>query len=363
MQPRIQALYEYMNDQSMDALLVTLPAHIFYLTGFRSEPHERFLGLVLVKGESPFLLVPAIDLEAAQAAANHIPHIHTHSDTDNPYEVLSKLLPRTIGKFGLEKSHLTVSRFEALTAACGAREYADIDEALRAMRVIKSTEEIIVMRRAVRMIEDVLQAGIAHVRPGVSELDLVAELDYRMKKLGADGPSFDTMVLAGEKSALPHGIPGDRKVQNGELLLFDLGVYLDGYASDITRTFAVGDIDDKLKDIYETVLAANRKAIEAVRPGVTLASLDRAARDTIASRGYGEYFMHRLGHGLGLDVHEYPSVHGQNEERLAAGMAFTIEPGVYVAGLGGVRIEDDVIVTEDGVEVLTSFPKELTVIG
>ncbi|MCQ6559817.1 M24 family metallopeptidase [Paenibacillus mendelii] len=363
MQTRMQALHEYMNERSMDALLVTLPAHVFYLTGFRSNPHERFLGLVLVKGESPFLLVPAIDLEAAQAAAKQIPHIYTHADTDNPYEVLSKLLPSKLSKFGLEKSHLTVSRFEALSAAADAQAYVDIDEVLRSMRVIKSPSEIVMMRRAVRMIEDVLHAGIAHVKPGVSELDLVAELDYRMKKLGADCPSFDTMVLAGEKSALPHGIPGDRKVQSGELLLFDLGVYVDGYASDITRTFAVGDVNDKLKEIYETVLSANLKAIEAIRPGATLASIDRAARDTIAAKGYGDYFMHRLGHGLGLDVHEYPSVHGQNEERLAAGMAFTVEPGVYVAGLGGVRIEDDVIVTEDGVEVLTAFPKELTVIG
>lgn len=352
-----------MEEQALDALFVTLPANIYYLTGFRSNPHERFLGLILVKGHEPFLLVPALDKEAAGTAAKGISRIYTHTDTDNPYEVLQKLLSAAVRRVGLEKTHLTVSRFEALAAAIGADAYFDLAAELQSMRMIKSAEEIAMMRKAVQVIEDVLHAGVAQVKPGVTELDLVAELEYRMKKLGADGPSFDTIVLAGEKSALPHGVPGNRSVREGELLLFDIGVYVDGYASDITRTFAVGDIAPKLQDIYETVLAANMRAIEAVAPGATFGSLDRTARAVIAGKGYGDYFMHRLGHGLGLDVHEYPSVHGDNEQQLAAGMAFTIEPGIYVPGLGGVRIEDDVVVTAHGVDVLTTFPKELTVIG
>jgi Xaa-Pro dipeptidase len=231
------------------------------------------------------------------------------------------------------------------------------------MRLQKTPEEVVRMKRAVEVVEAVLRAGLEKVKVGVTEIEIVAELEYQMKRLGAQGPAFSTMVLAGEKSALPHGKPGDRKIQAGELLLFDLGVYVDGYASDITRTFAVGELDTKQREIYETVLAANLAAIDAVKPGVTLASLDKAARDLIASRGYGDYFIHRLGHGLGMDVHEYPSVHGQNMDTLVEGMVFTIEPGVYVPGTGGVRIEDDVLVTADGVEVLTTFPKELTVIG
>jgi len=363
LQQRMEALYRYMEEQSLDALLVTLPAHIYYLTGFRCQPHERFLGLVVEREEIPFMLVPALDLEAASAAAQGIERIYTHTDTDNAYEVLSKLMKRAHQRLGLEKSHLTVERFELLQAAIGAEEYADIAAPLREMRVIKSADEIVKMKRAVSVVEEVLRAGIASVKLGVTELELVAELEYQMKKRGADGPSFDTMVLTGEKSALPHGTPGNRAVRSGELLLFDLGVYVDGYASDITRTFAVGHINDQLQEIYETVLLANQQAIAATKPGVTLASLDRVAREAITAKGYGEYFIHRLGHGLGLDVHEYPSVHGNNETHLMAGMAFTIEPGVYVPGLGGVRIEDDVVVTESGVEVLTTFPKELTMIG
>lgn len=362
MNARINQLYSYMDQHALDAVLVNMPKHVYYLTGFASDPHERFLGLIIPRHSEPFLLVPALDLEAAQAASE-VKLIYTHTDTDNPYDVLKKHLPAGIQTLGLEKGYLTVSRFEALSAAIGATRYADIDEPLREMRVIKSAEEIVRMKQAVRIIEDVLRAGIAQVKPGVTEIELVAELEYQMKKLGASGPSFSTMVLAGEKSALPHGVPGTRQIRSGELLLFDLGVYADGYASDITRTFAVGDISEEQAKIYDTVLQANLRAIAATRPGAMLASLDQTAREHIAGAGYGEYFMHRLGHGLGMDVHEYPSVHGQNQELLRSGMVFTIEPGIYVPNVGGVRIEDDVLVTDSGVEVLTSFPKELTVIG
>ncbi|WP_308637624.1 M24 family metallopeptidase [Paenibacillus silvisoli] len=362
MPTRIEQLAAYMEQQGMDAALITMPKHVYYLTGFASDPHERFLGLLISRGAQPLLIVPALDFEAAQAASS-VKTIHTHTDTDNPYEVLSKLMPAGVRTLGLEKDYMTVSRFEAISQSVGAAVYADIDEPLREMRVIKTADEVARMKHAVRIIEDVLRAGIAQVKPGVTEIELVAELEYQMKKLGASGPSFSTMVLAGEKSALPHGVPGSREVRSGELLLFDLGVYADGYASDITRTFAVGDISEEQTRIYDSVLQANLRAIEATRPGATLASLDRAAREHITAAGYGPYFMHRLGHGLGMDVHEYPSVHGQNQELLRSGMVFTIEPGIYVPGVGGVRIEDDVLVTDSGVEVLTSFPKELTVIG
>ncbi len=359
---RISQLYAYMEANQLDAIFVTLPKHVYYVTDFNSDPHERFMGLVLVRGEEPVLIVPALDKEAAQAATG-MDKILTHTDTQNPYEILKNTLPASLRRIGVEKSHVTLNRFEAMKEVLPQAEYIDIDALLKEMRLQKSPDEITRIKRAIQVVEDVLRAGLQKVRVGVSEAEIVAELEYQMKKLGAEGPSFSTMVLAGEKSALPHGKPGERTIQAGELLLFDLGVAVDGYVSDITRTFAVGEISDKLKEIYETVLAGNMAAIEAVRPQVTLASIDRAAREVIAARGYGEYFIHRLGHGMGMDVHEYPSVHGENQDLLRAGMVFTIEPGVYIPGLGGVRIEDDVLVTESGVEVLTTFPKQLTVIG
>jgi len=362
MTDRIRQLQAYMDRQSLDAMLITSPKHVYYLTGFATDPHERLLALVLPRGEEARLLVPALDYEAAQAASS-VASIHTHQDTDNAYEILGRLLPSGMTALGVEKDDLNVNRFEAVCAVASASSYADIGLPLREMRAVKTPEEVERMKRAVRLVEDVLRAGVSLVKPGVTEIELVAELEYRMKKLGAESPSFDTMVLTGPKTALPHGSPDERKVAEGELILFDLGVYADGYASDITRTFAVGEVSDELRRIYDTVLQGNLRAIEAIRPGVSLGSLDRVARDTIAASGYGPYFNHRLGHGLGMDVHEYPSIHGKNEDVAIEGMTFTVEPGVYVPGVGGVRIEDDVLVTAGGVEVLTTFPKTFASIG
>ncbi|HWO55568.1 MAG TPA: Xaa-Pro peptidase family protein [Paenibacillus cookii] len=361
MSSRIEQLEQSMNEKGWDSLLVTDPKHVYYLTGFASDPHERFLGLLLVRGEEPTLIVPALDAEAANAAST-VKNIVTHSDTDNPYALLQRLFKGSIGTLGIEKEQLTVARYEELSAAVSAKQYADIGPLLRSMRVNKSPEEIKRMKHAMELIEEVLRQGLKSVKTGVTEIEIVAELEYLMKKLGAQGPSFETMVLSGPKTALPHGTPGDRKIQHGDLLMFDMGVYADGYASDITRTFAVGDISPELKKIYNAVLEANLQGIQAIKPGVTLASVDKAARDAIENAGYGPYFLHRLGHGLGMDVHEYPSVHGNNADLVQPGMVFTVEPGVYVAGLGGVRIEDDIFVTDNGVEVLTSYPKELTIL-
>lgn len=361
-QERIQKLHDFLTKQGLDAVLITSPKHVYYLTGFFTDPHERFLGLIIPASGEPSLIVPALDREAA-AAASSVPNIFTHTDTQNPYDVLKQTLPANLKQLGIEKSHMTVDRYEAVSEAVGASRYVDVEEPLREMRLIKSADEVDRMKHAMRLVEDSLRETLKKVKPGVTEMELVAELEYQMKRLGAEGPSFTSMVLAGENSALPHGKPGTRQVQEGEVLLFDIGVEANGYVSDITRTFAVGEISEQLREIYETVLAANEAAIAQVRPGVTFAHLDKTARDVIAAKGYGEYFMHRLGHGLGMDVHEYPSVHGENQEKLRAGMVFTIEPGIYVPGVGGVRIEDDVLVTETGVEVLTQFPKQLTVIG
>ncbi|WP_037283349.1 M24 family metallopeptidase [Saccharibacillus sacchari] len=360
---RWNKIRNHMDEHKLDCLLITEPKHVGYLTGFFSNPHERFLGLAVPKNDEPFLVVPALDLEAAKAASS-VSTIRTHSDTDDAYSLLQGWLGGGKGIVGIEKDHLSVSRFERLNAVLGASSYADVGGVLTALRAAKTPEEIEKLRRAARLIEAVLTEGLKHVRVGATEIEIVAELEYQMKKLGAEGPSFDTMVLTGDKTALPHGNPGNRKIQSGDMLMFDMGVYLDGYASDITRTFAVGERpSDESAKIYETVLAANLAAIAQIRPGVTLASVDAAAREVITEAGYGPYFMHRLGHGLGMDVHEYPSVHGANEELITEGLCFTVEPGVYVAGECGVRIEDDIIVTADGVDVLTTFPKELTVIG
>ncbi|WP_138494164.1 M24 family metallopeptidase [Paenibacillus pinistramenti] len=354
-------LEQHMSQAGIDTLLITDPKHVYYLTGFASNPHERFLGAVYTRGEQPFLLVPALD-EAAARSASDVDTILTHSDTDNPYAILKQALKGKAGVLGLEKNNLTVSRYEALQAELQFNEARHVGDWLQSMRVIKSPEEVQKMQHAVNLIEEVLKQGLAKVQIGMTENELVAEIEYQIRKVGADGPSFDSMVLSGDKTALPHGVPGTRQIQAGDLLMFDIGVYAAGYASDITRTFAVGHLSDELTRVYNTVLAANEAAIAAIKPGVTFGSIDQAARAVISDAGYGPYFLHRLGHGLGIDVHEYPSVHGDNQDLLQAGNVFTVEPGIYLPGKGGVRIEDDVLVTEQGVSVLTRYPKQLTVI-
>ncbi|GGH13526.1 M24 family metallopeptidase [Paenibacillus segetis] len=353
-------LEQRMKDVGIHTLLITDPKHVYYLTGFLSNPHERFLGAVLQLGREPFLIVPALDEEAARSTSD-IQDIITHQDTDNPYLILNNHLDGTLGTVGLEKEHVSIARYEELKATLSFDSYlVDIGPWLRELRVVKSPEEVSKIRYAVQIIEQVLQEALLKVKEGITENELVAEVEYQIRKLGADGPSFDSMVLSGEKTALPHGVPGTRQISRGDLLMFDIGVYASGYASDITRTFAVGELSEEKKHIYETVLAANQAAISAIKPGVTFGSIDKAARDVIDAAGYGEYFIHRLGHGLGIDVHEFPSIHGNNEILLTEGNVFTVEPGIYVPGVGGVRIEDDVLVTPEGVEVLTSFPKMLT---
>ncbi|MCL6457940.1 MAG: Xaa-Pro peptidase family protein [Gorillibacterium sp.] len=358
----LKNLEQGMAGEGLDALLVTDPKHVYYLTGFASNPHERFLGLLLVRGEEPVLIVPALDAEAAQAASS-VPTILTHRDTDNPYNLLKEHLSSTkLGTLGIEKEHFSVARYEQLSHAVSVGSFSDIGPLLRKMRAKKTPEEIRRMKHAAELVEEVLRRGLEHVKAGVSELELVAELEYLMKKLGASGPSFDTMVLSGPNTALPHGVPGKRVIQPGDFLMFDLGVYAAGYASDITRTFAVEEPDSKLVAIYNAVLAANEAGIAASKPGATFGSVDRAAREVIEAAGFGAYFTHRVGHGLGMDTHEYPSLHGLNEDIIETGNVFTVEPGVYVPGLGGVRIEDDVLVTESGAQTLTSFPKALCVL-
>ncbi|WP_256761856.1 Xaa-Pro peptidase family protein [Cohnella sp. WQ 127256] len=361
MNERLHKFHAYMEEFNLDAVIVTLPKHVYYLTGYSSDPHERFLGLILPKGDEPFLLVPSLDIESAKAESI-VQRIYTHTDTENPYEVLKRHLRGGLKRLGVEKSHLTMNRFEALSETLEAEQYVDVEAALTNMRAIKSADEILRLRNAARLVEQVLHDGLKHVKAGITEMDIAAELEYAMKKAGV-GPAFTTTVLSGEKSALPHGATGNRQIQHGDMLLFDMGVAANGYLSDITRTFAVGDVSDKMKEIYDIVLEANARGIAAMHPNAVLADVDHAARQCIADRGYGEYFTHRVGHGLGIEVHEYPSVHGDNRDQLREGMVITIEPGIYLPGIGGVRIEDDVLVTSTGAETLTTFPRSFTVIG
>lgn len=218
------------------------------------------------------------------------------------------------------------------------------------------------MRAAVHVIERALAEAVLAIQPGITEREIVAIWDRAITEAGGE-PSFTTIVASGPHSANPHHTPGDRVIQRGDLVILDGGARIDGYCSDITRTFAVGDLSAQGRAIYDAVLRANRAGVAAVRPGVSGAAIDAAARKVIEDAGYGPQFVHRTGHGLGIEIHEPPYLHSGEPAPLRQGTTFTVEPGVYVAGIGGVRIEDNVVITADGVESLTSFPRELQVVS
>ena len=260
----------------------------------------------------------------------------------------------------VEKSHMTMERIEALEERLSNLQVSRIDEKINDLRVIKSEAELVNMRKAAELADYAIEVGCKEIAEGKTEIEILNAIELAVKEKGAAQMSFDTMVLSGPKTASPHGTPGDRKIQKGDFVLFDLGVVYNGYCSDITRTVAFGEPSPDKREIYETVRKAEEAAVAAVKPGVTAMALDKTARDIITEAGYGDYFTHRLGHGLGISVHEFPSITGVNDMKLETGMVFTIEPGIYHPDITGVRIEDDVVVTENGVEVLTKVPKRIT---
>jgi Xaa-Pro dipeptidase len=361
MQQRTTHFSQWMKENGVDVSIITSTENVFYLSGFYSDPHERLLSLVLFQEEEPFLVCPAMEKEDAKRSGWNY-EIIGYNDTENPWELVEKAIKariQNVSKVSVEKEHMNVERFEAVSSMFPKAVFSSAEDKLRKLRMIKETQEISLIREACKLADYAVEVGCAEIKEGKTELEIVAAIEYELKKKGITDMSFATMVLTGANGASPHGTPGQTKIQKGDFVLFDLGVIVDGYCSDITRTVAYGEINDKQKEIYDTVLKAQLAAIEASFPEVTCANVDLTARKIISDAGYGEYFPHRLGHGLGIGVHEYPSLTETNDLQLEAGMVYTIEPGIYVPNVAGVRIEDDILVTKNGVEILTKFPKEL----
>jgi Xaa-Pro dipeptidase len=361
---KINQISTYLSENNIDAAFITTPDNVFYVSGFRSNPHERLLGVVIFKDAEPLMICPKMEVPDAKEAGWSF-DVVGHQDTDQPWQLLKEAIDRkgiNVSQLAIEKSHMTVERLEALQELFPQASFARLDDQLNSMRVVKDESELAILRQAAKYADYAIEVGVSEIAEGKTELEILTAIELALKKKGIAHMSFDTMVLSGSKTASPHGKPGDRKIQKGDFVLFDLGVIYKGYCSDITRTVSFGEPSDAQKDVYETVRKAEQAAVDAVKPGVRAMDLDKIARDVITQAGYGEFFTHRLGHGLGISVHEFPSVTGNNEMALIEGMVFTIEPGIYDPSITGVRIEDDVVVTKDGVEVLTKYPKELVII-
>ncbi|GIN86871.1 Xaa-Pro dipeptidase [Heyndrickxia sporothermodurans] len=364
MNHRLLDFKEWLKQKNIDSAFITSTENVFYLSGFHSDPHERLLGVAVFQDAEPFLLCPSLDVHDAKASGWEYEIIGC-SDTDNPWEQLEKNIKKRvnhINKFALEKEHVNVERYEQLINRFNGAQFIAAEEKLRQLRLIKDDKEKEILKKAAEFADFAVQVGVNEIQEGKTELDIIAAIEYELKKKGISEMSFATMVLTGANAASPHGNPGLTKIKKGDLVLFDLGVVYKGYCSDITRTVAYDHVNDEQEKIYNIVLKAEVEAVKAIKPGITAKELDNIARNIISEAGYGDFFPHRLGHGLGIGVHEYPSITNTNELIIQEGMVFTVEPGIYVPNIAGVRIEDDVFVTKNGVDILTSYPKELQII-
>jgi Xaa-Pro dipeptidase len=361
---RIKKLSGWLTEQEAEVAFLTSTDNVFYLSGFLSDPHERLLGVAIFQDAEPFLICPSMEKESAKDAGWSY-EVIGYSDTDNPWELVQKAITSrvsTVHTAAIEKEHMNVERYEKLIEMFHQAKFISAEEKLRQLRLKKDPHELEKIREACALADYAIEVGVAEIAEGKTEMDVLGAIEYALKKKGVLEMSFSTMVLTGKNAASPHGTPGTTKIQKGDLVLFDLGVVVDGYCSDITRTVAYQDINDEQEKIYQTVLNAQLAAIKTIHPGVACSEIDLAARNLISSSGYGEYFPHRLGHGLGISVHEYPSLTETNPLILEEGAVFTVEPGIYVPGVAGVRIEDDLVVTKSGIEILTKYPKELQII-
>jgi Xaa-Pro dipeptidase len=365
MKQRLERLQNWLKEEKVDVAFINSTENVFYLTNFYTDPHERLMGLVVFQDREPFVVVPGMEARQVKAAGWEY-EVIGYADHEDPWIFIEKAIKsRGIEKastVALEKEVLSYGRGESLLTILEGAKAVNAEDILNEMRVVKDEKEIEIMRRAAKMADFGVQVGVEALQEGITEMEVLAKIEYELKKKGIREMSFSTMVLFGEKAGDPHGNPGDRKLKAGDFVLFDLGVVLEGYTSDITRTVGYKSLTDQQKEIYNTVLKAEMASLEASKPGNRIGDLDQIARDIITDAGYGDHFPHRIGHGLGINVHEFPSMSHLNDGILQEGMTYTIEPGIYVPEIGGVRIEDDVLITKDGYETLTNYPKELQII-
>ena len=350
----IKNIIELLNDK--EAALIFTPTARQYLSGFRSS-----LGYLFITKSQTVLFVDGRYIEAAETSVSK--DIKVLLITDLSKQVKSLLADNNILDLITETSVTVgdVNDFKKLFDIPVCPSDA-LQQKIKDMRIIKTDDEVESIIKAQQITEKAFDDILNFIRPGVTENEIAARLEYVMKVAGSEEPSFSTIAVTGAKTSMPHGTPADVKVKAGDFITMDFGAVYGGYHSDMTRTVAVGSVSDEMQKVYDTVLKANLKALDAVRAGVTAATVDLAARDVIKSAGYGDYFTHSTGHGVGLDIHEAPTVSFKNEAPLNCGAVITIEPGIYIKGEFGVRIEDMVVVTKNGCNNLTKAAKSLIII-
>ncbi len=359
---RLERTQQQLQAHGLDALALVPGPNMIYLTGLHLHLSERPSVFIVAADGRMGIIAPALEAPRVAQTLGEGVQVFAWSDAEGHEGAFARasrelqLSGRTMAIEYLQMRGLEVKAFEQHAAGINL---LSLEKVFPNFRALKDADEIAATRKAVAIMEQALREAMRAIKIGATEKEIAAVYRSAALSAGCEVMPFGPIVASGLNAANPHAVPTERKVQAGDLVIIDCGATYDGYVADITRTFAVGDVSLEAQRIYDTVLAANRAGVEAARPGVACAAVDRAARDVIEEMGYGDYFIHRTGHGLGLETHEPPYIVEGNQTPLEPGMIFTVEPGIYLAGKVGVRIEDNVVCTENGVEVLTTFEREL----
>ncbi len=360
---RLERLTALMDAAGLHALVLNPGPALVYLTGLHFHLSERPTTLILAPPHPPALIVPQLESDKARAASFPL-QLFPFGDNPALWKHTFQAAADTCGldskKIGVEPTRLRFLEMSYLQAAARSAAFISAEPLLSSLRIHKDASEIDAMREAARIAQRALQDILPLVKPGISERQLAAELIIALLRNGSSSElPFAPIVAFGENSANPHAVPTGRQLQNGDLVLFDWGASYADYFSDITRTFALGEPGEEMRRAYQLVQSANAAGRAAGKPGLPAGAVDAAARAVITAGGYGDYFTHRTGHGLGMESHEPPYLFAENDLALQPGMVYTVEPGIYLPGIGGVRIEDAMVVTHDGCESLTDFPRDL----
>lgn len=366
-QSRFDKLNASFQGSDLDAVILNPGPTLTHLTGLHFHLMERPVVLMFAKDQDPAIVLPELELQKVASLPYKLQvfaYPENPAEWDRAFRGAAQALNLDGKRVGVEPRQLRLLEFRHVKAGAPEADYPDASDVLSSLRLRKDQTEIESMRRAVKIAQDALEAALPLIKIGMTEKELSAELVVQLLRKGSEPElPFAPIISGGPNAANPHASPSERKLQAGDLLVVDWGATYDGYISDLTRTFAVGEVEEEYRKIHQIVQDANAAGRTAAKPGVPCADVDRAARDVIEAAGYGVYFTHRTGHGIGMEGHEEPYMRGDNMQLLEPGMAFTVEPGIYLPNRNGVRIEDNVVITETGADVLSDMPREIRVVG
>jgi len=367
MTSRFDKLNASLRTSDLDAVILNPGPTLTYLSGLHFHLMERPVVLLFAKDQDPAIVLPELELQKVASLPYKL-HVFAYPENPSEWDSAFRKAVQALGldgkRIGVEPRQLRLLEFRHVKSGAPEADYPDASDVLSGLRLRKDKAEVESMRHAVKIAQEALEATIPFIKVGRTEKEIASELVMQLLKHGSDSEMpFAPIVSGGPNAANPHASPSERKLQTGDLLVVDWGAAYEGYISDLTRTFAVGEVDDEYKKIHKIVQEANAAGRAAGKPGVPCANVDIAARTVIEKAGYGEFFTHRTGHGIGMEGHEEPYMRGDNMQTLEPGMAFTVEPGIYLPNRNGVRIEDNVVITETGADVLSDMPREIRVVG